>query len=368
MPEKTRVLVYTTAYKPFIGGSEIALEENIRQLPDIFFDVFTPRYRRDLSQKECSGNFCVHRVGLGFFPADKYPFPALGFLASLGALKKTDVIHVYQASFGGLAGLAAKIFFPKKKLIATLQEGKELNKQNIFIRIARNMILKKSDVITVISSYLKDYATAINKKAKIVLIPNGVDLNRFRPSISGDKHTIITVSRLVRKNGLGDLIKAMKKVVQKIPEAKLLIVGSGEEEKEEEKKLRGLVKEWNLDRSVEFCGEVRHEDTSEYLSKTSIFVRPSLSEGLGSAFLEAMASGLAVIGTPVGGIPDFLKDGETGLFCKPGNSEDIAEKIIKLMEDDDLRNSLAKNSRKLVEEKYDWEKISKEFEKLYARI
>lgn len=368
MTEKSRVLVYTTAFRPFIGGSEIALEENVRHLPNIFFEIFTPRYKKNLSSKEHSGNFNLYRVGLGFFPADKYPFPALGFFASLRVLRRINTIHVYQASFGGLAGLAAKTFFPKKKLIITLQEGKDLKKQNIFIRIARNILLKKADTITVISSYLRDYAVSINKKAKIVLIPNGVDLNKFKPNEDGDKNTIITVSRLVKKNGLSDLIRAMNKVVEKFPEAKLLIVGSGEEEREEEKKLKRLVKELNLGEVVEFCGEVKYEDTPRYLSKARIFVRPSLSEGLGSAFLEAMASGLAVIGTPVGGIPDFLKNGETGLFCRPGDSKDIAEKIIRLLEDNELRDRLADNGRKLVEEKYSWENIASKFQELYESI
>jgi len=87
------------------------------------------------------------------------------------------------------------------------------------------------------------------------------------------------------------------------------------------------------------------------LALADVFVRPSLSEGLGNVFLEAMAAGLPIIGTPVGGILDFLKDGETGLFCRIKNPKSIAEKIKEILSDDRLREKLIQNGQKLAEEK-----------------
>lgn len=360
----TRVLIYTTAFRPFIGGSEIALEENVRHLPNILFDIFTPRYSRKLKSNERFDNFCLHRVGLGF-PFDKYLFPLLGFFASLPKMRKVKILHAYQASFGGMAAWLIKVFFPNKKLIVTLQEGKDLDRQNAPVRIIRNLILKKADVITTISLYLKNYASSVNKDVEIKIIPNGVGSEYFRSNNTGrDPHTVITVSRLVEKNGIAHLIKAMKKVRGKIPDSKLIIVGSGHEEK----LLKQLTHNLGLEGCIEFEGEAPYADIPRYLAKASIFVRPSLSEGLGSAFLEAMAAGVAIIGTSVGGIPDFLKDGETGLFCKPGDSDSVADKIIEIMEDDSLRQRLIENGRKLVEENYTWDKIAKKFEDVYSRI
>ena len=77
---------------------------------------------------------------------------------------------------------------------------------------------------------------------------------------------------------------------------------------------------------------------------------------------------MPVVATPVGGIPDFLKDGETGLFCRVGEPEDIADKIAAILSDDDLRNKLIINGRKLVEEKYSWDKIASEFRNVYGSI
>jgi glycosyltransferase involved in cell wall biosynthesis len=94
-----------------------------------------------------------------------------------------------------------------------------------------------------------------------------------------------------------------------------------------------------------------------------VFVRPSLSEGLGNSFLEAMALGLPIIGTKVGGIPDFLKDGETGLFCQVNNPEDVARKIRMIKGDPILREKLIKNGQGLVKTFYSWETIVSKFEK-----
>src|SRR3989338_8344198 len=92
----------------------------------------------------------------------------------------------------------------------------------------------------------------------------------------------------------------------------ITVISSGEQAKELKTKSSLL----GLENNIEFIGEVPNDLLPQYLAKASIFVRPSLSEGLGIAFLEAMAAGLPVVATPVGGIPDFLKDGETGLFCR----------------------------------------------------
>ncbi|MBX4206384.1 glycosyltransferase family 4 protein [Candidatus Parcubacteria bacterium] len=96
------------------------------------------------------------------------------------------------------------------------------------------------------------------------------------------------------------------------------------------------------------------------LREADIFVRPSLSEGQGISFIEAMAAGLPVVATPVGGITDFLKDGGTGLFAKPGDPASIAEAVKRLIGDSALREKVRKNALELVREKYDWSLIAGE--------
>jgi glycosyltransferase involved in cell wall biosynthesis len=119
---------------------------------------------------------------------------------------------------------------------------------------------------------------------------------------------------------------------------------------------------------VKFLGYVPHKEMPAYLHISDIFIRPSLSEGFGNSFIEAMAAGIPVIATPVGGIPDFLTDGQTGLFCEVGNPKSIAQKVEKLMKDAESREYIVTNARKMVEEKYDWKRIAGEMESVFRSV
>jgi glycosyltransferase involved in cell wall biosynthesis len=103
------------------------------------------------------------------------------------------------------------------------------------------------------------------------------------------------------------------------------------------------------------------------LRRAQVFVRPSLSEGFGSAFLEAMASGVPVVASARGGITDFVSDGRTGLFCDPEEPRDIADKLIRLLTDARLRGHLRVNGLKLARE-YDWDHIAEQMGDLYGEV
>lgn len=367
-----RVLIFTTAYKPLIGGSEIAIENIIRCLPGIFFDIVTVHLDNS-PRKETGSNYTIHRLGFGG-GFGKTIFPILGFLKGLVLTNKEtyQAIHAYQASQGAGAAWLLKIFKPKLSFILTLQEGKELAKQGIFIRFFRGLIIKKADRITAISNYLGDFARDINPKTNIDIVPNGVDIESFKNThsdeniynklnIKKEDRVIISVSRLVKKNGLLDLIEAIPQIKERFPHLKLILIGDGPMKAVLEKK----ASEDRVFDSILFLGAVDYCELPAYLKIADVFVRPSLSEGLGSAFLEAMAAGTPVVATPVGGIPDFLTDEETGIFCRPHDPQSIAESVLKILSKQDLKEKLRTNAQKMVEEKYDWKIIANRFEKIY---
>lgn len=370
-----RILLFSTAYLPFVGGAELAVKEITDRLPGIEFDLITAKLKRGLADFEKIGNVNIHRIGAGNI-FDKPLLPNLGFLKALKfhKKKKYDLIHGIMASQGSAAAYLFKFFNKKIPFVLTLQEG-DLDRNSSLDRFWQRRIVKKADVITAISSYLSGFARKFNKKAPVFVVPNGVDLQKFSTyggsAVGGksksekvktdEEKTIITVSRLVRKNGIDILIKAVSHLTSRIS---LLIVGDGKERK----KLEKLAKKLGIENRIRFLGNLPHGEIPKYLSQTNIFVRPSRSEGLGSAFLEAMALGLPVIGSSAGGIPDFLKDGETGLICEKENSEDLAEKIKILLEDENLRLKLARNGRKLVEEKYNWDTIAGRMRDIYHEI
>ena len=171
----------------------------------------------------------------------------------------------------------------------------------------------------------------------------------------------MTVSRLVKKNGIADLIKAMKFV-----SGQLVIVGSGRLKPS----LESLTKQFNLTDRVEFIGSVDNQKVYQYLSRSNIFVRPSLSEGLGSAFLEAMAMKVPVIATPVGGIPDFLEDERTGWFCQVNNPKSIAEKINYILnpENAETVGRVVDAAYQMVKEKYQWEGIAAKMKGIFQSL
>jgi glycosyltransferase involved in cell wall biosynthesis len=166
---------------------------------------------------------------------------------------------------------------------------------------------------------------------------------------------VITTSRLVEKNGIDTLIRACALLPEKF---QLMIVGGGPLGGS----LKALAAKLGIAHRVAFIGSVPPESVPGYLRAADVFVRASRSEGLGSSFLEAMAAGLPIVGTPVGGIVDFLRDGETGLMAPPDDSVGLAEKIAKLDADGALKEKLIARGRSLVQEKYDWDTIAHKFE------
>lgn len=350
-----RVLVLTTAYRPLIGGSEIAIEELTRRIPDIFFDIVTPRYRHDSLRVEQDGNRTIYRTGMKAF------FLLTGFYRALQLHRqyRYTIVHAQQASYGAVIGYLLKTFFPGVRFIVTLQEGKDLSKQHFLIRYVRWLILKRADVITAISTYLRQFAENTNPTAKHVLLPNGVTVAQFslHAEPSGERYSVISISRLVPKNGMDTLIRAMQYVES--PHT-LCIVGDGEQRSA----LQLVAEEAGVSSRVIFYGEASNDALPSLLARATVFARPSRSEGLGIAFLEAMAARVPVVATPVGGIPDIVKNKRTGLFCEIDNPESVGAAINKLLRDEGLRTKLTTEAFLMVTEHYDWDILAKQYQSL----
>jgi len=377
-----KILIFSTAYLPLQGGAELAVKEIASRLDGEFsFDLICARIKKELPAREKIGAVEIWRVGRGWGKLDKLFLAWFGFRLAqrLYRQKNYDLVWAVMASFGALAALFFKEQFEGVPFVLTLQEGdtlKHIKARARWLGFLYRRIFKKADLITAISNFLKDYAKNQGADAaKIEIVPNGVDLNKFKIKnekfkveelrnklrIKENEKIIITVSRLVEKNGVGDLIEAVGKI--EIP-IKLLILGTGLLEKS----LKFKTKKLGLENKIIFLGNVLNEKVPEYLAISDIFVRPSLAEGLGNAFLEAMACGVPVIGTRAGGIPDFLKDWETGLFCEAKNPDDLAQKIELLLKDENLRRKLSENGRQLVEEKYDWKIISQKMKDIFLKL
>ncbi len=371
-----KVLIISLAYPPFVGGAELAVKEITDRISSLSFDMITANLDGRQKESEKIGNINIYRVGKGV--VSKYLFPFIGFKKAeeLHKKNKYDVVWAIMANQAGLAALKFKKKFPNVKYILTLQEGDSLLRiwsRTWFMRSRYKKIYLKADLIQAISNFLANRAKKYGYKGKMEIVPNGVDLSSFSREfdlqelldfkkslgLAKEDKVVTTISRLVHKNGIDTLIKSARNL-----SVKVLIIGSGKLEN----RLKSLAQETGVRDKVLFLGYISSEKLSKYLKISDVFVRTSRSEGLGSAFLEAMAAEVPVIGTCVGGIPDFLKPEETGLFCEVGNPTDLASKISVLLSNEELKNKLVKNSKKLVLENYDWQAISQKMESVFKSL
>ncbi len=389
-----KVLIFSTAYLPFVGGAELATKEITDRTLDYSFFLVTARLKKNLPKKEKIGRVMVYRVGFGC-KFDKFFFIWLGLKKAKKLVQNNDFNLIWSIMASQASIVAA--FFKKKhsqsKLLLTLQEGDEeehlkryvLGNNFLYQKLIRPwhlLVFKSADYIQVISNDLKKRAQKNKVACPIKVVPNAVDTAHFSQEYEkqelyklkkrlgkgeNDKY-IITTSRLVKKNAVGDIIKSLPLLSANI---KFLILGQGPDEES----LKKICKDLKVEGRVKWLGYIEHKEMPKYLKISDIFIRPSLSEGLGNSFLEAMTAGLPVIATRIGGIPDFLFDPEvnkdkpsTGLFCKVRSPEDIARQVQRLLDNDILRERIIKNGQDLVARKYDWDIIARSMNDIFNKL
>ncbi|MBF8280837.1 MAG: 1,2-diacylglycerol 3-glucosyltransferase [Candidatus Magasanikbacteria bacterium] len=386
-----RLAVFSTAYAPFIGGAELAIENISKNISDAEFVCFTARLRKDLPRREKIGNVLVVRLGIGA-AIDKLLLP---FTAAWAAWREHraepfDLSWVVMASYNGFAALFFSWLTRRQVPMAlTLQEGDSLDHIHRAVGILRPLwrkIFSRAAGLQAISGFLLQWGRAEGFGGEIAeVIPNGVALELFQKEISSEERTrlrlengaqdqdavIISVSRLVKKNGLADLLRAFSILIPNsqfpIPNSssslRLWLVGDGPLRSE----LEQLARELKIEERVKFFGAVPYEKVPTLLKAADIFCRPSLSEGMGNVFVEAQAAGLPVVGTNIGGIPDVVKDGENGLLAPPQNPSVLAEILRRTMtERGDTMASVERGRSGSTQ--FDWKIIASRMNKFFEHV
>lgn len=398
MTAKPKIFVFSTAYHPFIGGAEIAIQEVAKRLTDRFdFLILTSRFRRDLLKKEIRPEGTVIRFGFGT-PFDKFLLIPLAFFYFVRVYprcypRESAILWGMDIGQGSLAAAFIKIFFPRIPFILTLQYGESEDYlrrgRGGAIKFGLKFMLRRADFVTAISSYLLDLAKRYGYNGPGEVIHNGVDIEKFSRRnaqiISASQNTqiraevqnssafigvspkarhlrksastIITVSRLVPKNGIDTLIKAVAEIKKEFPEIRCHIIGDGPERKS----LELQATNYQLQTNIKFFGSIPYDEIPRYLHAADVFVRPSRSEGMGNSFVEALAAGLPIIGTPVGGITDIIEEGKTGFFAKPDDPSDLAEKIKYVLLHSDEAHRSVENSQKIISDKFSWDNIARQY-------
>jgi glycosyltransferase involved in cell wall biosynthesis len=227
---------------------------------------------------------------------------------------------------------------------------------SIFNDTGRLICLTAKDAQEIVS-----YGCSIKK---IRIIPNGVDIDKFRPMGKGKPNSIIWCGRFVHQKGLEYLIEAMRIIVRekRNTEIRLVLVGDGPLFS----RIYQIVRKHNLLNNIILKGLLPRNQLPHIINEASLFALPSLNEGMPYVLLEAMACGKAVIGSDISGINDIICHKETGFLVKPRDSRALAYAISELLVDDNLRKKMGQNARQLMMKKYSWSQIVTRMEAVYT--
>ncbi len=235
----------------------------------------------------------------------------------------------------------------------------------IFLRPLIRLVWRRAKFVISNSRKLKELAFPTAPKQKIGIIYNGVDVDHFKPDSNLRKQSprfILTTgaSRVTHRKGLRYLIEAVAQLATEYPNICAKIMGDGNARQE----LEILVKKLGIEKNVEFLGRIPREQTVPYYQEASIFVLPSLNEGMSNAMLEALACGLPLLATMTGGTEELLTDGENGFSVIQKSARDLAEKLKRLMNDEELCAHFGQASRRRAET-MSWKNVALEYYNLY---
>lgn len=399
-----RILFFSLTYHPFIGGAEVAIKETTDRISseEYSFDMITLRFDSALPKFERVGNIDVFRIGFTRpgaqiqdfkkFPLvlNKYlyPFWALAAAIALHRRKPYDAVCSVMTSYASFAPLFFKYLYPSVPYVVRSDDGDPIEylkkRVGVFMPLFTR-VFTKADFAIAASSYLERFVCSMGFIGSLTVVPNGVDAALFSkkyPSIELDAlaHAlekkeneifIISTSRLVKKNGFEDLIQALPLLPEDVT---LLVAGEGPDEQ----KLRTLADKLGVKKRVRFLGFVGRADIPKYLRVADIFARPSLSEGFGISFIEAMVVGIPVIATQEGGIADFLFDAKrnpdketTGWAVDKNSPGQIAEAVKDILAHPEQVARVKETAKRMSIEKYDWNLIAGQmqaaFDKVFAK-
>jgi len=296
--------------------------------------------------------------------------------------ERFDVIHTHFVFPTATWGITGKLF---RTPVMVTSHGGDIQKDedigygarlNKIVAAITWLTLKLINVHVVVSkSMVKDAIEAGSNPSKIRVIYNGIDLKKIqsirrrtnilqRYGLTKNYLILLYLGRLHPKKCPDDLIKAFAKVVQRVPNAKLIFAGKGGERENLEK----LASSLNVDDKVIFTGFVSEDEKWNLLKNCEIFLLPSIIEGHPISLIEAMACGKPVIATDSGPFSEIVRNGETGILVPVHSPDCLADGIIDLALDDERRREIGKKARENVENRFDINKIADDYLEIYALL
>jgi glycosyltransferase involved in cell wall biosynthesis len=382
---QTRLCIVTHTFLPHVGGIERVVYEQSKRLLQRNYEPIVVTNRIQTPKNYVVDGIkveCYESLNTGFRLGIPYSIPTVTSLETfLKAVKSSKIIHAHGHPY--LTSLiAAKLAKRYSKPFVLTQHNTFIEYDSIFDNIERlndlavgKETLKEADKIITVSNATKDYVLSLGAKPeKVTVLHNGVDLARFRPlagkreemrrklGISQNSIVVLTVRRLVYKNGIDTLIESANIAVKKNPKIVFLVVGKGPDLNNVQMRIEQL----GIENNFRFTGFVKDEDLPFYYNAADFFALPSKSgEGLPLVALEAMACGLPVIATDVGGISEILME-DYGKLVPPNQPELLAKAVLEFSNIDLSSRKL--ELRAVMEEKYSWDKNVERLVEIYEEL
>jgi D-inositol-3-phosphate glycosyltransferase len=381
-----RICLVTHFFPPHMGGIEKVSYEQSKRLTESGnqIDVLTSKIKgRNKYPAKGVRIFHFSAVNIAERIGVPYPIPSIqAYRTFARVIKKCDLVHahghVYMSSY--LAGKVAKKY--KKPFILTqhntfidYRSGLNLLEHLNDLTIGK-AVLKDADRIVVVSNKTMEYVHKLGAdKSKTSVIYNGVDIDYFHPAnkeksrkkldLPKNRKMILSVRRLVYKNGLDTLIESVPYVARDHPDVLFVIAGKGPSKKLIEDRIR----ESRMGDNIKLTGFVPDELLPVYYNAADYFVLPSASgEGLPLVLLEAMACGLPVISTTVGGTPEIIEHMKNGVLVPPKNPEAMAVTMSELLSKEGMGQAIGEEARKIVESRFTWEENLRQLKTVYSEF
>jgi len=363
---------------PTYGGSGVIATELGKSLAQRGHEVHFISYALPFRLNSFVENIVFHEVELSSYPLFEFPMYTLALaskMVEVAVYEKLDLLHVHYAIPHASSAYLAKQMLKDKidlKIITTLH-GTDITLVGLepsFLPLVKFSI-EESDGVTAVSRFLKEKTiTNYNINKEIEVIPNFVDTQLFRPkkdncikkrlAAEGEK-ILIHTSNFRQVKRVTDVIKVFDIVQKEIP-SKLVLIGDGPDRSECER----LARQLDIHDKVKFLG--KQDGLVEILSCSDLFLIPSQSESFGLAALEAMACGIPVISSSVGGLPELVKHNESGFIAEIGDIERMAKYAIDLLTNDKKYELFSKNSRDRAVNVFDISKVVPLYEEHYKKI
>lgn len=360
-------------YPTYGGSGAVATELGLALASrghDVHFISYAMPFRLRFNER-----ITFHEVKIGSYPLFEHPPYSLALavmLHEVAVREKLDLIHAHYAIPHATAGWMAKQLLADQRSlpIVTTLHGTDITlvgQDPSYFAITKFSI-EQSDAVTAVSQYLKDetlHAFGCTG-CGISVVPNFVDLADFRPPrercplFPKDDKVLMHISNMREVKRLPDVIGIFDRVRKEIP-ARLVLAGDGPERENAERDVerRGL-----KDR-VRFIGKV--EDVAQVMRWAHLFLLPSQSESFGLSALEALATGVPVIGARVGGLPEVVEHGVSGYLGEPGNVEDMAQGALALLKDED-RYRAASDAARIRAGMFAMDTVVPMYEEVYAQV